>query len=101
MLEDESGRIKLTGPKIKEAQLVTGVIVGALGLETPDGDFEVVDICYPGMPPMMEPIESQVSDDAMDVDDGEPVLIPVHVNSSLILLTSLTVKQRTEQAPNG
>ncbi|KAI0303394.1 hypothetical protein B0F90DRAFT_1667298 [Multifurca ochricompacta] len=52
MLEDESGRIKLVG-----------VIVGALGAETNSGEFEVVDLCFPGMAPQAG------EDDRMDVDD--------------------------------
>lgn len=51
MLEDESGRIRLVGQPLLEANLVTGVILGALGAETANGDFEVIDICYPGMAP--------------------------------------------------
>ncbi|KAI0807245.1 DNA polymerase alpha/epsilon subunit B-domain-containing protein [Fomes fomentarius] len=51
MLEDESGRICLVGERINSACLVTGVILGALGAETANGDFEVVDLCYPGMAP--------------------------------------------------
>jgi DNA polymerase delta subunit 2 len=49
MLEDESGRIQLVGESVQKAQLVTGVIAGALGIETSSGEFEVVDICYAGM----------------------------------------------------
>lgn len=51
MLEDESGRIRLVGQPVLTANLVTGVILGALGAETANGDFEVVDICYAGMAP--------------------------------------------------
>ena len=47
MLEDESGRIQLVGDPLKTARLVTGVIIGALGMETPNGEFEVVDISFP------------------------------------------------------
>lgn len=50
MIEDESGRIELIGGCLKKANLVTGVIVGALGMETNDGGFEVADLCYAGMP---------------------------------------------------
>jgi DNA polymerase delta subunit 2 len=46
MLEDESGRIRLVGTPVQSIPLVTGVILGALGLETPNGDFEVIDVCY-------------------------------------------------------
>lgn len=51
MIEDESGRIQLIGDQLKNANLVTGVVVGALGIETGDGGFEVADLCYAGMPP--------------------------------------------------
>ncbi|KAG6909452.1 hypothetical protein DXG01_000437 [Tephrocybe rancida] len=65
MLEDESGRIRLVGDYVKNSRLVTGVIVGALGAETPNGDFEVVDLCYPGMAPQ----EQSEEEDGMDVDE--------------------------------
>ncbi|KAH9854008.1 DNA polymerase alpha/epsilon subunit B-domain-containing protein [Lenzites betulinus] len=72
MLEDESGRICLVGDRIRSACLVTGVILGALGIETHNGDFEVVDICYPGMAPQPSagipwPALPEVKD-AMEVD---------------------------------
>jgi DNA polymerase delta subunit 2 len=67
MLEDESGRIRLVGDRIKAARLVTGVIVGALGVETPNGDFEVVDICYPEMAPQKH-ANAPEAEEKMDVD---------------------------------
>lgn len=69
MLEDESGRIRLVGDRVRKARLVTGVIIGALGAETANGDFEVVDICYPGMAPqpLLEP-EVARREDKMEVD---------------------------------
>lgn len=51
MLEDESGRVVLVGERLRAASLVTGVIIGALGIETNGGEFEVVDVCYAGMAP--------------------------------------------------
>ncbi|KAI9101041.1 DNA polymerase alpha/epsilon subunit B-domain-containing protein [Phlyctochytrium arcticum] len=51
VLEDESGRIKLTGNLLKSLNLVTGIVVGVLGAENSGGEFEVVDICYPAMKP--------------------------------------------------
>ena len=51
MLEDESGRVVLVGERLSAAGLVTGVIVGALGIETNGGEFEVVDVCFAGMAP--------------------------------------------------
>lgn len=85
MLEDESGRIKLVGDVLRRAIdevedgkeleneqsvwgniLVTGVIMAALGHETSTGDFEVKDICFAGMAPMIyKDIEIP---DSMDVD---------------------------------
>ncbi|EJU04668.1 hypothetical protein DACRYDRAFT_93140 [Dacryopinax primogenitus] len=66
MLEDESGRVRLVGERVSKAHLVTGVIMGALGAETAKGDFEVVDVCFAGMPPQTERAE-----DGMDVDGEE------------------------------
>ncbi|BGP36434.1 DNA polymerase delta small subunit Cdc1 [Rhodotorula kratochvilovae] len=52
MLEDESGRVRLVGKKIDDAEgtFVTGTIVAALGAETSSGDFDVWDYCYAGIP---------------------------------------------------
>jgi len=74
-LEDESGRVKLTGAKVNQDLFVTGkdislnldqqllielqnltsfptltlgVIMGVLGSEDNNGDFKVVDVCYAG-----------------------------------------------------
>lgn len=50
MLEDESGRLRLTGAQVQASSLVTGCIIGVLGTETSSGDFDVVDIKYPDLP---------------------------------------------------
>ncbi|TBU32286.1 DNA polymerase alpha/epsilon subunit B-domain-containing protein [Dichomitus squalens] len=75
-LEDESGRICLVGSRVTSTCLVTGVILGALGIETHTGDFEVVDLCYPGMAPQptagLEWPSWKVSDEIMDVDGTAP-----------------------------
>ena len=68
MLEDESGRIRLVGERLKSAQLVTGVILGALGIETSGGDFEMVDFCFAGMPPQPKSPSGETDYDTMDVD---------------------------------
>jgi DNA polymerase delta subunit 2 len=65
MLEDESGRIRLIGKILEDTTLVTGVIVGVLGAETSSGDFEAIDLCFPGMAPQAG------DDDRMDTDDGK------------------------------
>ncbi|KAJ3012484.1 hypothetical protein HKX48_006263 [Thoreauomyces humboldtii] len=51
VLEDESGRVKLTGAILKSTMLVTGIVMAVLGCETAAGEFEVVDICYPALKP--------------------------------------------------
>lgn len=70
-LEDESGRIQLVGEKIERERLVTGVILGALGYENANGDFQVVDVCYAGMASQPAPTEHM---DGMDVDDTRNIL---------------------------
>ena len=60
MLEDESGRIRLVGDRLKSARVVTGVIMGALGLEGANGDFEVIDFCFAGMAPQTTAEEGTV-----------------------------------------
>ncbi|KAJ7134983.1 DNA polymerase alpha/epsilon subunit B-domain-containing protein [Mycena crocata] len=66
MLEDESGRIHLVGERVVGARLVTGVIIAALGIETPTGEFEVVDICYAEMAP--QSTHKAEGEGKMDVD---------------------------------
>lgn len=88
-IEDESGRVRLVGERIraereKRGGLVTGVIMAVMGVETGGGDFEVVDLCYAGLPNVFKtPASSgeangkgkgkgKAREDAMDVDgDGE------------------------------
>ncbi|KAJ3536435.1 hypothetical protein NM688_g6838 [Phlebia brevispora] len=70
MLEDESGRIRLVGERMKSSNLVTGVIIAALGIETNNGDFEVVDICYAGMAPQPGAESPKDADESMDIDDA-------------------------------
>ena len=50
MLEDESGRLRLTGGLLRNVMLVTGAIVAVVGTENKDGDFEVLDIRLPDLP---------------------------------------------------
>lgn len=66
MLEDESGRIRLVGERVAKARLVTGVIVGVLGVETPNGEFEVVDLCSAGLAPQARAEKEE--EEKMDVD---------------------------------
>ncbi|GLB35302.1 putative glutamate decarboxylase [Lyophyllum shimeji] len=71
MLEDESGRIRLVGERLKAERLVTGVIIGTLGAETPNGDFEVVDLCYPGMAPQTTSADEEPKEENKMHVDGQ------------------------------
>jgi DNA polymerase delta subunit 2 len=53
MLEDESGRVRLVGERVVDSagSFVTGTIIAALGAETAEGDFEVLEFCHSGLPP--------------------------------------------------
>ncbi|GAM40490.1 hypothetical protein TCE0_039r12877 [Talaromyces pinophilus] len=51
VLEDESGRLRMTGSMLRTTHLVTGVIIAVLGTENANGDFEVIDIKVPDFPP--------------------------------------------------
>ncbi|OCK82851.1 hypothetical protein K432DRAFT_423807 [Lepidopterella palustris CBS 459.81] len=42
MLEDESGRLRVTGDHVASNAFVTGCIIAALGTETADGAFEII-----------------------------------------------------------
>ncbi|KAJ5610495.1 hypothetical protein N7510_007214 [Penicillium lagena] len=50
MMEDESGRLRLTGAVLASTHLATGAIIAALGTENANGDFEVIDIKVPDLP---------------------------------------------------
>lgn len=54
MLEDESGRLRLIGAPLATEMLVTGCIIAVMGTENANGDFEVVDIKVPDLPPQAE-----------------------------------------------
>ena len=71
MLEDESGRLRLSGQMLQSTLLVTGVIVGVLGTENADGDFDVLNIMVPDLPEQPERWErerAENEDHRMEVD---------------------------------
>ena len=54
MIEDESGRIALTGPLVQDCALVTGVVIAVRGTVNEAGELELDDICLPGLPPQQK-----------------------------------------------
>ena len=74
MLEDESGRLRLTGSMLATNLLVTGVIVAVLGTENANGDFEVLDMQnanLPKQPPRWQRDDADSEEEQMDVDHPE------------------------------
>ncbi|KAF8162965.1 DNA polymerase alpha/epsilon subunit B-domain-containing protein [Crassisporium funariophilum] len=90
MLEDESGRICLVGDRVNDARLVTGVIIGALGMETPGGEFEVVDLCYAGLAPQSSDT-GKSDEDKMDVDDQADATVPDPSDEWIALISGLDI----------
>ena len=54
MLEDDSGRIRLVGPVLKNIILVTGCIIAVVGTENAAGEFEVIDLKFPDLAPQLD-----------------------------------------------
>jgi DNA polymerase delta subunit 2 len=54
MLEDDSGRIRLSGDLLKSVNLVTGCIVAVMGTENPNGELEIIDVKLPDLAPQPE-----------------------------------------------
>ena len=51
ILEDDGGRMKITGQCLPALELVTGIVLAVRGTAEPGGDFVVTDYCLPGLPP--------------------------------------------------
>ncbi|KAL6145326.1 hypothetical protein ACLB2K_056014 [Fragaria x ananassa] len=88
VLEDESGRIKLGGSVLSPSVYVTGNIVALHGKETSEGEFVVLDVLEPGLPPQIElPLKSRedkyvvfVSGLRVGSDSSNPLLFQLLVD---------------------
>ena len=40
---------------IKAEKMVTGMVIGVMGVESGSGDFLVRSVCFPGIPPIASP----------------------------------------------
>ena len=69
MIEDRSGRLRLAGKMLKQNMLVTGAIVAVLGTENANGDFEILAMQFPDLPPQPERWSSREAEDDMDTKD--------------------------------
>lgn len=84
-LEDEHGRMMLTGKNLPEFQLITGLVIGVLGGQNRLGDFEVLDVCYPST----ADVKSQLSPQKGKIALVSGLLLDKNANStgSLALLS--------------
>ena len=51
ILEDEGARLQLCGDALPVGECTTGVVAAVRGRVQPNGDFEVSDVCFAGLPP--------------------------------------------------
>ncbi|OWZ59501.1 DNA polymerase delta subunit 2 [Cryptococcus neoformans c45] len=111
-LEDESGRVRLIGDVIQRERdrkgggLVTGVIMAALGMETPSGDFEVIDICFAGMPdklvlnpgpPNAKKKGKVENDEDIDMREDAKIELPESEKTWVAMVSGLSIG--TQEAP--
>ncbi|KAL4787365.1 DNA polymerase alpha/epsilon subunit B-domain-containing protein [Aspergillus varians] len=75
MLEDESGRLRLTGSKLQSAHLSTGAIIALLGTENANGDFEAIDIKVPDLARQPQRWERDEAPSSSDTKEGKIALV--------------------------
>ncbi|KAF2429878.1 hypothetical protein EJ08DRAFT_634702 [Tothia fuscella] len=84
-LEDESGRLALTGEHLKKHLLVTGCIIATMGTENAQGEFEVVDVKVADLPRQPDRWESY---DSAAILRGEKVNKKSRPKSGKVALVS-------------
>lgn len=95
MLEDESGRVRLIGLPLASEMLVTGCIVAVMGTENANGDFEVVDIKVPDLPPQpkrwhaADPPATNGSTKKIKDDEDEDMDKPVTNGKKIAIVSGL------------
>ncbi|KAF2206078.1 hypothetical protein GQ43DRAFT_436499 [Delitschia confertaspora ATCC 74209] len=66
MLEDESGRLRITGETISRQSFVTGCIIAALGTEQADGSFNIIATQSADLPRQPQRWERDDSEQAVE-----------------------------------
>jgi DNA polymerase delta subunit 2 len=88
LIEDESGRVMLSGSKLDAAKLVTGVVMAIKGQVHPNGEFEVEDFCLPCMPPQQQLKPTEEGNYALLVSGlkigGKEDQLPLHLLTEFI-----------------
>ena len=87
LLEDESGRIQLSGAALENGVLVTGAVVAVRGRLSLQGVLEVDDICLPGLPP--QPAVHQAH--AIDSERYVALVSGLHIGQNVQDLLPLTL----------
>ncbi|KAK1076460.1 DNA polymerase delta small subunit Cdc1, partial [Friedmanniomyces endolithicus] len=88
MLEDESGRLRLTGGYLSGGLLVTGAIVAVMGTENSDGDFEILDLRVPDLPRQPPRWETEDGDAALQ---GKSVTTKRPISGKVAIISGLGV----------
>ncbi|VEU21666.1 DEKNAAC102614 [Brettanomyces naardenensis] len=79
MLEDDSGRLLLDGELLDKVVLVTGVVVGVLGMVVEAGIFTIVDIVYP--------------------EPGPQKPLPEAKDENILFISGLRISPTSDRAP--
>ncbi|ETN38580.1 uncharacterized protein HMPREF1541_06617 [Cyphellophora europaea CBS 101466] len=89
MLEDESGRLRLTGAVLSDKLLVTGVIVAVLGTENANGDFDVLDMHIAELPP--QPKRWERDDEEAEEEGDMAIDRPAYPGKKIALVSGLDI----------
>lgn len=98
MLEDESGRLRLTGAVLTDKLLVTGVIVAVIGTENANGDFEVLDMHIAELPP--QPKRWERDDEEAEAEGEMAVDRPAQQGRKIALVSGLNISGTTADTLN-
>lgn len=85
LLEDESGRLVLTGAALATTRLVTGAVIAVRGCVKPSGELEIADICFPGLAPQSpigaadEPDRYVALVSGLHIGDGRKDMLPLQM----------------------
>jgi DNA polymerase delta subunit 2 len=92
-LEDDSGRIRLIGDKLKEVHVVTGCIVAIMGTENVNGEFQVMDIKLPDLAPQPSRwsiSKPPVKQEDKDTDMSNAAIVPAGSGSKIAIVSGLS-----------
>jgi DNA polymerase delta subunit 2 len=89
MLEDESGRLQLTGRFLPQYSLCTGAIVAVLGTENSDGAFEVIEVKLADLP--AQPVRWALSDSISGVENSNGNGVHDRTSGKIAIVSGLEI----------